>query len=98
MKSELGHIRKLIQNSDASKHADAPILKKGCRAKEQDGKSDPKKPISANLASKGKELSSLVTRVTRIDDSFDSDREASIAIVTKQQSPAVFQLQDTVRH
>ena len=90
LKSELGYIRKLVQNSDASKHADAPILKKGWRANEQDGKSDPKKPRSANFASKGKELTSLVTRVTRIDDSSDSDREASIAIVTKQQSPAVF--------
>ena len=77
-----------VHTKNASKPADITHSKKGWRANEQDVKSDPKKARSANLAGKGKELASLVTRVTRIDDSSDSDLEVSIAIVTTQ--PAVF--------
>ena len=77
-----------VYTKDASKPADTTHSKKEWRTNEQDGKSDPKKPRSANIASKGKDPASLVTQVMLIDDSPDPDREVSIAIVTKQ--PAVF--------
>ncbi len=83
-KSEVGSIKKMVQPPpDASRNVEAPILKKGWRASEQDAKSE-KKARFAGAAVKGPRMSVptplLTSRITHINSSYDSDdTEANFA-------------------
>jgi hypothetical protein len=62
-----------------------PPPRKGWRASEQDARPEQKKTKSANFAGKGNASNALVSRITRLDDSFDSDLAANLAVECKRQ-------------